>query len=283
VPEGFVGRCLLLTDGLANRGLTDPATLQAHASGLRARGVVTSAFGVGADFDERFLQGLAAAGGGHFYFIEAAASIPVVVGREMGEVLEVVLHQASVEVETRRCLVDPIAPLGLRVEGTKVHLDLGDLVSGQEVEVLFALRCAPREGDPDAWLSARVVAREGAATAALERRVARTRDAASLPARSDPEVAVPVAAAWGAQARLEALPLNQHGDTAAALAVLAKYAQRIRGEFPLVPGALAHAQALEQEMSAYANPMPAMDLKRRHFASSNVLCSRSPEGFSRRS
>src|ERR1043166_136110 len=59
-----VSRCLLLTDGLANHGICDRGTLAEHASGLRSRGVTTSTFGVGADFDERLLRDMAHSGGG---------------------------------------------------------------------------------------------------------------------------------------------------------------------------------------------------------------------------
>ena len=46
-------RCLLMSDGQANMGITDPGDLERHARELQQRGVVTSTFGVGADFDER--------------------------------------------------------------------------------------------------------------------------------------------------------------------------------------------------------------------------------------
>jgi Ca-activated chloride channel family protein len=65
---GGVDRVLILTDGLANVGITDPAVLAGHAARLRARGVATSTIGVGEDFDESLLQALADAGGGQFYF-----------------------------------------------------------------------------------------------------------------------------------------------------------------------------------------------------------------------
>ena len=61
-----VSRCLLLMDGLANHGITDRDELARHAGELRQRGVSTSTFAVGADFDERLLRDMAHEGGGNF-------------------------------------------------------------------------------------------------------------------------------------------------------------------------------------------------------------------------
>ena len=71
-----VNRILLMTDGLANVGVTDAPALTAFAADLRASGVPTSTFGVGADFDETLLQAIADAGGGHFYYISAPEPDP---------------------------------------------------------------------------------------------------------------------------------------------------------------------------------------------------------------
>src|SRR3954453_4201498 len=84
-----VNRVLLLTDGLANKGIIDATELAKHAGELRARGVSTTTFGIGADFDEVLLQGMADAGGGHFYFVRDAATIRDHISSEVGETLEV--------------------------------------------------------------------------------------------------------------------------------------------------------------------------------------------------
>ena len=54
--DAVPAKCLLLTDGLANQGITDRGELARHADELRRRGVLTSTFGVGGDFDEVVLQ-----------------------------------------------------------------------------------------------------------------------------------------------------------------------------------------------------------------------------------
>jgi Ca-activated chloride channel family protein len=70
-----VNRTLLLTDGLANRGMTTLEELEHHAAELRKRGVSTSTFGVGDRFNEELLQAMAQAGGGQFYDIATPEQI----------------------------------------------------------------------------------------------------------------------------------------------------------------------------------------------------------------
>ncbi|MGH8545902.1 MAG: vWA domain-containing protein, partial [Gammaproteobacteria bacterium] len=103
--ERCVNRVLLLTDGLANVGVTDPDQLEAHAE-LHRRGIQTTTFGVGADFDEALLERIALAGGGNFYFIEDAKQIPDFLTSELGEILEVVARDVAIEFQT---------PIGLTV------------------------------------------------------------------------------------------------------------------------------------------------------------------------
>src|SRR5688572_12412610 len=94
--DDAVTRVLLLTDGLANHGITDPAALLKTADELRRLGIATTTFGVGADFDERLLRDMAHEGGGNFYFIESPAQIADLLSSELGEALEVVARDAVV-------------------------------------------------------------------------------------------------------------------------------------------------------------------------------------------
>ncbi len=63
-------RILLLTDGLANVGITDAPSLVGMCASARENGISTTAIGFGEDYDESLLRAMAEAGGGNLYYIE---------------------------------------------------------------------------------------------------------------------------------------------------------------------------------------------------------------------
>lgn len=68
--EHAINRTLLLTDGAANVGVTDPKKLAEAAKLWAARGISTTTLGFGRDFEEDLLLKMAEASGGNFYYIE---------------------------------------------------------------------------------------------------------------------------------------------------------------------------------------------------------------------
>jgi Ca-activated chloride channel homolog len=150
----WLTRSLLLTDGLANVGITDPHELMGHATALRQRGVSTTTFGVGDDFDEQLLRGLAEAGGGNFYFIAEAAQIPAFFAGELGELLTVFAELVTLTLElpagvTAELLNDyPIKRSG--ASSATLTVELGNLSAGEEKDLVFELTAGP--GSLDASL-----------------------------------------------------------------------------------------------------------------------------------
>jgi Ca-activated chloride channel homolog len=90
VAEGKSNRVLLLTDGLANEGVTDPARLASMARHRYEEGVTTTTMGVGLDFNEDLLTRMAAEGGGAFYFIDNPDQAPRIFAEELQDLLSVV-------------------------------------------------------------------------------------------------------------------------------------------------------------------------------------------------
>jgi Ca-activated chloride channel homolog len=64
-----INRVVLITDGLANVGVTNTDEIVTQAQGLFQRGVSTSTIGIGADFNEDLLMPMAQAGGGNAWHV----------------------------------------------------------------------------------------------------------------------------------------------------------------------------------------------------------------------
>jgi Ca-activated chloride channel family protein len=251
-------RALLLTDGLANVGITSSEELVEHARQLRRRGITTSTMGVGADFNEELLEGLARHGGGRFQYVETARHIPDCVQGELGEMLQVSARGAAVEVAlpaAARCL-DCLNEYALEKTRRGVRVHLGDLLAGDTRRVLLHLAVDPGEmGDPlpVGALALYVDTATGQGTEQPFPPMAmRYADrAAAEDQATDDDVAREVGPLLAARAKQEAVRLSRLGDHVGAASALAG-AQRtlsagVYRADPAVAGELAALAALVQE------------------------------------
>ncbi|MGE5224224.1 MAG: ADP-ribosylglycohydrolase family protein, partial [Omnitrophica WOR_2 bacterium] len=94
---GQIDRTLLLTDGLANRGITGVEELGVHARNLAERGVSTSTFGVGEDYNEQLLEVMANNGEGHYYYIVSPLDIPDKFAQEFNELMDISARDVEVD------------------------------------------------------------------------------------------------------------------------------------------------------------------------------------------
>jgi len=79
-----VNHVVLLTDGQANRGLTDVSEICAQVGALAAAGVTTTTVGLGADFNEELLTAMATAGRGRAHYGERAVDLAETFESEIG-------------------------------------------------------------------------------------------------------------------------------------------------------------------------------------------------------
>ena len=287
-PESdTVTRVLVLTDGLANEGLTEPHALAQRARELRELGVATTTFGVGEDFDERLLRDMAHEGGGQFYFVETARQIPDFLTSELGEALEVVRRDAALQLELpdgaeAECLNRFRV---VRAAGdNELRIELGDLTSGQELCVLVRLRFPRGEVGTVTGVRVSVAGRE-----LLEREAAETllwqyaSHAENDMQPRDRVVDREVARLYAARARAEATEFNRHGHYDRARRVLEATARRIQG-YTFGDRELQELRlALLREVRDYTEgPMSAMALKSALFVAESVGKGRGPDGRARR-
>lgn len=146
---GRIQRSVLLTDGLANWGITGESELAHHAGQLRRRGISTSAVGLGAGFDEFLLSGMAEAGGGAFAFAAQASELAGFFAAEIGDLLDAVALTPTLELtwpEGLKARLVNAFPVD-RV-GRTITVDLRTLRSDEELKILFTVTSAPRVDGP---------------------------------------------------------------------------------------------------------------------------------------
>lgn len=97
--EGQSRHVLLLSDGLANRGVTGAAGLKRIVEGARAQGIGVSTLGCGADFDGKLLLALADAGAGRFTYVRSPEQIPTAFIEELHGLLQVAAENLRLEVD----------------------------------------------------------------------------------------------------------------------------------------------------------------------------------------
>ena len=91
-------RVILLTDGIANRGVTDPAQIASEAQSYNERGIYLSTVGLGYEFNDPLLSQLARQGNGAYHFIDSADEMDKVFRREVAGLVERVANNVSITV-----------------------------------------------------------------------------------------------------------------------------------------------------------------------------------------
>jgi Ca-activated chloride channel family protein len=131
-------RVLLLTDGQANEGITDPQRLVQLAGGQAAAGITTTTLGFGDGFSEELLTAMADAGRGAGYFIASAEDAPAAFATEFSDLVALMAQNVSVEIRPTAA-VQLVGVLNdhpsVAVPGG-VQVLAGDAYAGQEMRVV---------------------------------------------------------------------------------------------------------------------------------------------------
>lgn len=143
--SGYVNRVLLLSDGLANEGISNPVVLQNTAKKwFNGESISISTFGVGNDYNENLMTALAENGGGNYYYIKEPTQIPELFEKEINGLLTLVAKQATLRFTL---------PAGLvitRVYGGNYEMDknimtinLKDVFANETKGILVKFRIKP--------------------------------------------------------------------------------------------------------------------------------------------
>ena len=224
---------------------------------------------------------MADAGGGHFYFIADAAGIRDYVTSEVGETLEVVARDVSLQVDA------PGGRPGRVAEPVPDACPSGRPGSGvpgrprrrAAVQVVLRLNFPYGEIGSQTGALISLSDRDGAFEATSvklgwEYADNKTNDLQDR----DRDVDRAVARIFAARARQEAVGRNRAGDYRGARDALSGVARRIRDYAGRDHELREIVSELERETAVMAAPMPELSRKAAFFASANAARMRSPEG-----
>ena len=143
-----INRVILLSDGLANIGPSSPRDLRRLGRQLAESGMAVTTIGVGDDYNEDLMAGLAEASDANYYYVQDTEKLPAIFAKELGELLTVAAREIRIEVTCP----DGVKPLGFigrgeKFENQRASVNLNQFTLGKG-RYLF-LRCLVTRPEPE--------------------------------------------------------------------------------------------------------------------------------------
>jgi Ca-activated chloride channel homolog len=136
----YTNRVVLLSDGLANVGITNNAELARIARSHRNRGITLTTMGVGLDYNENLMVSLSESGGGNYYFIESPNGLASIMRREFDLLSSVYAHRATVTIQLGPGVsVRDVIGHEWHSKDGRCEIVLGDLYGGDSRDITIEL------------------------------------------------------------------------------------------------------------------------------------------------
>lgn len=140
--EGQVKQVILLTDGKANRGVTNMEGLRKIAEKARAKGIGLSTLGCGTDYNEKLLTDMADAGGGRYTYVRSPEQIPDAFQQELHGLLAVVAQNTRLEISIEQGSITKVFGQVWERPANSYQINIGNVRAGERGVVLLALKPA---------------------------------------------------------------------------------------------------------------------------------------------
>ncbi|QJT10657.1 VWA domain-containing protein [Oceanidesulfovibrio marinus] len=145
-PSGRTRRVILISDGLANRGVTDPGALAGMARRAAMQGWSVSAVGVGLDFNEYLMTCLADAGGGTYHFLEEPQAFADLFMEELHAARRIAATSMSIDIRLPRGVsLEEASGYEITRSGDGASLLVGDITAGSSRTIHLTLRADTRK------------------------------------------------------------------------------------------------------------------------------------------
>jgi Ca-activated chloride channel family protein len=250
-----INRVVLITDGLANVGVTSTDEIVTQSMGLYQRGVSTSTIGIGADFNEDLLMPMAQSGGGNAWHVVEPDDMRHIFQTELEGLIAQFAHTVSLSLIPADGvrIVDVLNDFDLTETG---RYRLPNLQAGSPLDIVAQLKVGAEEaGTQMRLLDLRLGFTPQEAKQAEVLKQAHTVEFASHTENSpvNEEVIKAVQFLMNARARNEAMKRMDQGDYAGAEAVLGSALSATRAacaDFAAMPAVMEECASLQDTASS---------------------------------
>jgi Ca-activated chloride channel family protein len=207
-----VKRVVLVSDGL------DSSRREAErlATDAAEHGVTTSSLGIGLDFDESYMSGVANVGHGNFGFVKDGAALAQFLQKELRETTSTVVVGAAVRIKVPEgARFVRATGAEARVEGNEVVVRVGSLFSGDQRRVLLEFQTQLSPGQQAAFVASANWDRVGGKHIEVQvdpLRVVASNDARAVAASRDPDVWARAVSVTATRRQIEASEAYSRGD-----------------------------------------------------------------------
>lgn len=251
--KGRQRRLILISDGLANRGVTHPRDLGLMASRASENNLSISTLGVGYDFNEVLMTTIADHGAGRYFFLEDPHAFATV----FEKALQRARHVAAAGLELRIPLANGIRLVHaggypITLENREARIRPGDLRAGQTRKLFLTFQVPTEKEDQFVFEAPRMhyqhKGRTGVATSGGHMTVACVSDPKAASASIDKEVwADQVVQESYGQLKEEVADAIRMGHKEKALTKITEYEQRNR-QVNAVVGSAAVSRNLDDDV-----------------------------------
>ena len=142
--KNVVRRVVLMSDGNANQGETDPSYLARVAQRARVRGTTITSLGVGVDFNEDLMTLLAESGGGAYYYARNADAIAAALQAELDGLVAVAARGVEVALEVADGVtIKEIYGYPTELRHGRIVIPVGDMASGEHRQIVARVSIRP--------------------------------------------------------------------------------------------------------------------------------------------
>jgi Ca-activated chloride channel family protein len=248
--KGRVRRVVLASDGLdASRALSEQI-----ARDSTSRGVTVSSMGIGLDFDEGYMGGVAVAGHGNFAFVKDGAALATFLHRELEETASTTAQNviARVRLPEGVRFVRAIGGEAHVGAGGDLEIAVGSMFAGDEQRVLVELTASVPLAQSRAFegsVAWNVVGGDTATARFAGVSVVGSDDALAVDQGRDGAVLANAVSVLASARQIEAAAAYERGDSAGARALIESNEHELAAAASAAPAPA--AAALMQQQQAY--------------------------------